>query len=107
MRKRANIKIASLNMNGLHTVEDRSFSYKKWSEINATVKRDKIAILAVQETHLDDETTHSIQDMFGKRLTIINSQLERLPRTSAGVAFVLNKDLIDVKETRVVELIKG
>ena len=107
MRKRANIKIASLNMNGLHTVEDRSFSYEKWSEINTTVKRDKIAILAVQETHLDDEMTHSIQDMFRKRLTIINSQLERLPRMSAGVAFVLNKDLIDVKETRVVELIKG
>ena len=107
LRKRANIKIASLNMNGLHTTRDGRFSFEKWSEINATVKRDKIAILAVQETHLDEDTTRSITELFGKRLTIINSQLERNPRVSAGVAFVINKDLIEAKETKIQELIKG
>ena len=82
-------------MNGLHTSEDRRFTFEKWSEINATVKRDKIAILAVQETHLDEDSTRSIKDLFGKRLHIITSQLERNPRTSAGVAFVINKDLME------------
>ena len=107
LRKRANIKIASLNMNGLHTSEDNCLTFEKWSEINATLKKDKIAILALQETHLDDIATQSIQDLFGKRMIILNSQLERNPRASAGVAFVLNKDLIEIKETKMKELIKG
>ena len=105
--KRANIKIASLNMNGLHTSKDSSGTFEKWSEINTTLKKDKIAILALQETHLDETATQNIQDLFGKRMVILNSQLERNLRSSAEVAFVINKDIIDVKETKINELIKG
>jgi hypothetical protein len=82
LRKRANIKITSLNMNGLHSSGDRNGRVEKWAEINATVKTNKIAILALQETHLDEETTQCIQNLFGKRLQIFNSQLERNPIVS-------------------------
>ena len=94
-------------MNGLHTTEDSCVTFEKWSEINATLKKDKIAILALQETHLDETATQRIQDLFGKRMIILNSQLERNPRASAGVAFVINRDIIDVIETKTNELIKG
>ncbi|KAH9176242.1 Endonuclease/exonuclease/phosphatase, partial [Lactarius sanguifluus] len=40
-------------------------------------------------------------------LTIINSQLEENPRTSVGVAFIINKDLVDANQINKHELIKG
>lgn len=107
MRKKANIKIGSLNINGLHTVAEGEMTFEKWAEVNATMKRDKIAVLAVQETHLDEPSTQAIHRYFGKRLLVINSQLEDNPRTSAGVAFALNKDLVETNNIKKHELIKG
>lgn len=107
LRKRANIKIGTVNINGLHTTADDSHTFEKWSEINATMRNEKIAILAIQETHLDDQTTTAIQQALGKRLEKVNSQPENNPRASAGVAFILNKDLIDTGKVEKHELIKG
>ena len=107
LRKRANIKIGTININGLHTATDNNHAFEKWSEINATMRDKKIAILAVQETHLDEQNTEAIHKALGKRIVIINSQLENNPRTSAGVAFVLNKDLINTEKVEKYELIKG
>lgn len=75
--------------------------------INQTMSKNKIAILAVQEMHLDRERQHSIENCFGKRLAVLNSKLDTNPRVSAGVAFILNKTLIQPKEMSVQELIKG
>ena len=107
LRKRANIKIGSVNINSLHTASESDNVFEKWAEINSTMKKDKIAILAIQETHLDEQNIHAIQQAFGKRLLVLNSQLEENPRTSAGVAFVLNKDLIETDKVEKYELIKG
>ena len=96
-----------MNINGLHTVSENSHTFEKWSEINATMRNEKIAILAVQETHLDNQNTEVIHHAFGKRLQVINSQLQDNPRTSAGVAFILNKDLIKAEKVEKYELIKG
>ena len=107
MRKKANIKIGTVNINGLHTGEENNQVFEKWAEINATMKKDKVAVLAVQETHLDDQNTQTLLQAFGKRLIILNSQPEENPRASAGVAFVLNKDLVDTEKIETYELIKG
>ena len=107
LRKRANIKIGTVNINGLHTGSEGNNMFEKWAEINATMKRDKIAILAVQETHLDEQNITAILKAFDKRLIILNSQPEINPRASAGVAFVLNKDLVDAEKLETKELIKG
>jgi exonuclease III len=106
-RRRNNITIGSLNINGLHTSTENSTNFRKWTEINATIKKERIAILAVQETHLDEISTHEIHRAFGKRMVIHNSQLESNPRNSAGVAFVLNKALIKTDQVETFELIKG
>ena len=107
LQKRANVKIGTVNINRLHTITEGTHTFEKWAEVNATMKKEKIAILAVQETHLDKQNVDAIHQTLGKRLRIINSQLEDNPRTSAGVAFVLNKDLIDIGKLETHELIKG
>jgi ribonuclease HI/exonuclease III len=107
MRKRANIKIATLNMNGLHVTAENSNSFEKWSEINATMKKERIGILALQETHLDQDLISEIQRIFHKRLQIHNSESENSPRATAGVAFVINKDLLNIQSLETRTLIPG
>ena len=85
LRKRANMKIGTININSLHTTAESGYAFEKWSEINVTMRNEKIAILAVQETHLDEQNTRAIYQAFGKRIVIINSQLGDNPRSSAGV----------------------
>jgi exonuclease III len=107
LQKRANIKIATLNMNGAHTNGEACMRFEKWAEINATMKRENIAILALQETHLDDHLLSDVNKLFGKRLIIHNSPSEVNPRSSVGVVFVLNKDLIETHNMELKELVKG
>jgi len=80
---------------------------EKWSAIYQTINENKIAILATQETHLNRELLQNVNECFGKRLAVVNSQLQTNPRSSAGVAFVINKSLLDPKEITTYELIEG
>ena len=104
---RANINIASLNVNGFTAPASNMNGIEKWSAIYQTMKENKTAILALQETHLDDNRLLSIKECFGKRLSVINSELPGNPRASAGVALVINRSLIAPKDLEVHELIKG
>ena len=106
-RRRNNIKVGSLNINGLRTSTENNSEFRKWTEVNTTMKKERIAILAVQETHLDEPSMQEIHRAFGKRMEIHNSQPENNPRMSAGVAFVLNKELIRTDKVKTYELIKG
>ena len=80
---------------------------EKWAMVNRTIYNECIAILALQETHLDDDRLEQVQACFGRNLEIINSPLPGNPRASAGVAFVINKALIRPKEFSVSELDPG
>ncbi|KAH9005679.1 Endonuclease/exonuclease/phosphatase, partial [Lactarius deliciosus] len=104
---RASITIASLNMNGFTAPANNMNGIEKWSSVYKTMNKNKIAILALQETHLDNDLLDNIHTCFGKRLQVINSHLPTNPRTSAGVAFIINKALIAPKELKVYELIEG
>ncbi|KAF8257883.1 Endonuclease/exonuclease/phosphatase [Lactarius quietus] len=104
---KANITIATLNMNGFAAPSRNMTGIEKWSAMYQTMKENKIAVLALQETHLDDNLLHSVNKCFGKRLTIINSSLSENPRVSAGVAFVINRALVAPKDAVTTELIKG
>ena len=98
---------ASLNVNGFAAPASSMTGIEKWSAIYQSMKANKIAILALQETHLDTPQLHSIHECFGSRLSVFNSGLTENPHTSAGVAFVLNRGLIDPKNIVTTELIKG
>jgi exonuclease III len=106
-KMKANIRIASLNINGCHTSDESPISYEKWAEINAMIRNEKIAILALQETHLDHETAQNIQSTFRKQIEIHNSELSHAPRSSAGVTFIINRELIDPSKIKMTKLIKG
>ena len=104
---RATINIASLNINGYTAQSCRMTGIEKWSAINRTMSDHKIAIMALQETHLDQALLQDVENCFGRRLTIVISQSPTSPRATAGVAFVINKALISPRELHVHELISG
>ena len=104
---RASINIATLNMNGFTAPACHMTGIEKWSAVNRTISDHKIAILALQETHLDPALLHDIDMCFGRRLIVLNSQDPNNPWATAGVAFVINKTLIAPKDLSTHELIKG
>jgi len=71
------------------------------------IQKEGVAILAVQETHLDEEITTTLQSRFEKNLTIMTSAHPTNPRATCGVAFVINKRLIRPEETNLYELNPG
>ena len=75
--------------------------------VNQTLNEYKIAILALQETHLDQDAVESIRACFGKKMDIYHSEDPTAPRATAGVAFVINKSLIAPSKVEVVELPAG
>jgi len=79
----------------------------KWSLIYHMMINQKIAILALQETHLDQDLLNQVNECYGQCLTILSSPDLDSPHTSAGVAFVINKRLVNPDNIKVFELIKG
>ena len=94
-------------MNGFAAPNRNMSSIEKWSTVYQTINDHKIVVLALQETHLDNNLLTSVHKCFGKRLSIVNSKLLGNPRASTGVTFVLNRALIAPKDLVVMELIEG
>ena len=107
MKKKANINIATLNINGASAPTANLNLIDKWTRINSTLRQNKIAILALQETHLDEESTQAIERCFGKSFKLEHSSDPDNPRTKAGVAIVVNKALIPIKDVRLHILVPG
>ena len=105
--KRANINIATLNMNGLSAPRQNMTYMEKWSRVNRTLNEYKIAILALQETHLDEQVLDRINSCFDRKMTIVYSADPENPRARAGVAFVINKSLINPRKVSTHELLPG
>ena len=66
----------------------------------------KIAILAIQESHLTDELADSVRAAFDTRLALEYSPLPE-SRNAAGVALVFNKGLINTGAIQHEEIIPG
>ena len=94
-------------MNGATAPSERMSCIDKWAMINHTIYNKKIAILALQETHLDQQLLEQVNNCFSKKLEIINSKLPDNPHASARVAFVVNKALICPKNLTVTEIVPG
>ncbi|KZT25978.1 DNase I-like protein, partial [Neolentinus lepideus HHB14362 ss-1] len=104
---RANITIGSLNLNGRHSAALSYSPISKWTSVHSAIKNARIGILAVQETHLNEEYTDEIHKLFGKRLMVINSHDPDRPTASAGVAFILNREITDTAHTDTRVIIPG
>jgi len=106
-RLRANIKIASINMNGAAAPSENMNYMAKWGRVSKVIHNEKIAILAIQETHLDQSMTERIQTMLQKNFEVIVLAHPKNPCAKAGVVFVINKQLIEPDEIETHELIPG
>ena len=106
-KKKANINIATLNVNGATAPSRNMNLIEKWSMINRTIRTSKVAILALQETHLDEERANNIHSCFNKSFDLHFSGDPENPRATAGVAFIINKALITPERIRVRTIIPG
>ena len=66
---RANLRIASLNMKWYGS----SGQETKWQHINQLIRDSRIGVLAIQETHMDEDQCKKMESQFGRRLQIIAS----------------------------------
>ncbi|KAK0211414.1 hypothetical protein IW262DRAFT_1280777 [Armillaria fumosa] len=96
--------IESLNMKGRGA---RMTAKSKWSDINNIMHEQQISILTLQKTHLTEQHVGEIHALFGKRLCIFHSQDPTQPTGRAGVALVLNKELVKTKDAKMTEIISG
>ena len=107
MKKKANITIATLNMNGAEAPTANLKLKDKWSRVNSTLRDNKIAVLALQETHLDEECIETIESCFGKSFNLFYSSDPEEPRTKNGVAIIINKALIPAGDVLLHDLVPG
>ncbi|KAH9911754.1 Endonuclease/exonuclease/phosphatase, partial [Fomitopsis serialis] len=78
----------------------------KWNALNIAMREEKIGIIALQETHLDDGWVEQLHRLYGRRMKIINSAATRAT-AAQGVAFVLNRELTDIGNVSTYVLIPG
>ena len=71
------IKVVSLNIWGRVSTA-RDFRQEKWFEIYGLMNRHKLAVLAVQETHLTDDLADSISTAFDTKLKLLYSPLPEM-----------------------------
>ena len=81
--KKQGIKVASLNINGRMTDKKES----KIKMLAALMRQERIAILAVQETHLNETLTEKVNTE-NKSIIIMNNGYTT---NKEGVAFIINK----------------
>ncbi|KAG1808547.1 Endonuclease/exonuclease/phosphatase, partial [Suillus variegatus] len=106
-RTRANIKLASLNVRGRTSPDLGPSPISKWAAINRMMRDQKIGILCIQETHLCPEHQMQIENLYTRRLTVLNSSDPTRPGSSAGVAFILNNEITNSASAKMQVLIPG
>ena len=92
--KRANINIVALNINRAKAPTAKLNFTDKWMRINSTIRENKIAISAIQETHLNNKGVEIIEWCFGKSFKLLYLSDPISPTMKAGVAIIINKALI-------------
>lgn len=71
------------------------------------MRNQKIGILCVQETHLCPEHKTQIDSLYARRLHVLNSCDPTRPGSSAGVAFIINKEIINISNAKLHTIIPG
>ena len=100
---KAQIKMATLNIRGGGSTTTR----EKWQHVNQIMRDQRIAVLAIQETHLNEINVNQLNNQFHGRLRIWNSQDPVNPNAGKGVAIILNKHLTSWKEATVRNIVPG
>ena len=91
---KVNMCIATLNINGATTLTHNLNLGGKWAYINNVMRTKRITILALQETHLDNDLLEDINRNYDKSLEIYNSPIPDHKQNSGGVTSILQRALI-------------
>ncbi|KAJ7123585.1 hypothetical protein C8R44DRAFT_735226 [Mycena epipterygia] len=78
----------------------------KWYHVNQLTKDNKTGLLVIVESHLSATRHANIQSLFGRRLEVVFSE-DPISPNAKGVAFVLNKDLLDTDNLQTWDIIPG
>ncbi|OJT08742.1 Transposon TX1 uncharacterized 149 kDa protein [Trametes pubescens] len=92
-RSKARIVLASLNIRGFGT-ENSMEGSNKWMLVNQLVRDRKIAILALQEAHLDDRRADLLNKVFERNMEVLHSPDPANSTGARGVAFAINKRVL-------------
>ncbi|KAH9852909.1 Endonuclease/exonuclease/phosphatase [Lenzites betulinus] len=65
--------------------------------INQLVKEKRIGILALQETHLTEERAATLNNLFHDSLVVYPSPDPASPNSARGVAFAVNKNVMEIE----------
>ncbi|EJD34057.1 DNase I-like protein [Auricularia subglabra TFB-10046 SS5] len=89
-KMRAGLRIASENIRGRGAA--RIAGSAKWKALADDIRRFKIGIMVIQETHMEEQHVEEVHRYY-KHLKVINSSLLDNPTGAGGVALVFNKML--------------
>lgn len=101
-KTRATLKFATWNIKGGASPSTQP----KWTRIKRELRNEQLAFIAIQETHLNDEKVGIIQAKLGNKLEFIHSS-NNSGAASAGVAMIVNKEVLPMEGMDVTEMIPG
>ncbi|KAJ7679586.1 hypothetical protein B0H17DRAFT_1139122 [Mycena rosella] len=104
---RSSLNVGSLNIAGRDIATHMSRSNHKSKFVKRMVDENRLGILAMQETHLDDCGAADFHKIYQSWFKTIHSAHPTSPNSTAGVAFLLNGKFIDIEHVQEIELIPG
>ncbi|OJT01591.1 Transposon TX1 uncharacterized 149 kDa protein [Trametes pubescens] len=106
VKSKARICVASLNIRG-YGAENKQDGSSKWMSVNQLMRDKKIAVLALQETHLNDERAALINRVFDRSMSVLFSPDPTNSTGAKGVAFAINRRVLKDCSPSIRTLIPG
>ncbi|KAI0754831.1 Endonuclease/exonuclease/phosphatase, partial [Daedaleopsis nitida] len=105
-KRGARLLFATLNMRGYGPTTGLTAD-EKWLRINQLIRDRRIAVLALQETHLTPERMRRLNDLFGASMVVHGSADPDSPTAARGVTFVVNKRIVSTPNVVLREIMPG
>ncbi|EJD41697.1 DNase I-like protein [Auricularia subglabra TFB-10046 SS5] len=103
-KTRAGLRVATENIRGRGAA--RIAGSTKWKALADDIRRHRIGIIALQETHMTAEHVEEVHSYY-PHLRVINSSLPDNPTGAGGVALVFNKLMTNAQDITSHTLIEG
>jgi exonuclease III len=103
---KASVKLAALNIKGNGNPSARHVD-NKWYEVWQIVREQRIGVLIVGEAHMDDRLKAEIDSLFSRAIRLEFTPDPVAPTRRAGLAFMLNKNLVETRGVVTREIIAG
>ncbi|KAJ7247771.1 hypothetical protein C8J57DRAFT_1080656, partial [Mycena rebaudengoi] len=102
---KASVKVAALNIKGNGNPNVRHQD-NKWYELWQIMREGKFGVLIVGEAHMTDQKKADIDALFSRCMRLEFTK-NPISNRRAGVAFVLNKNLVETEDIKTIEIVAG